>query len=187
MKLVIKISKNSAQQGFVLIIAMVLMVVMAFSAIAAVRVSGVDSLANENARTRAQAMQAAKTAVAFCKSEVFSNGPGLNIIEDSGNEGFEWKKAATWAEATKVNKLTQEKAFSDLQVSEIATTIRLPECVIENVTEFVQENSDKDQKIVAYKITARGYSPNYTADNTTGITTSGSQVWLQVVIARMAG
>jgi hypothetical protein len=36
---------------------------------------------------------------------------------------------------------------------------------------------------VAYVITARGFSPGYTADAVTGRTLSGSVVWLQSMVS----
>ena len=182
--MVVVLKKKLKQEGFILVIALILMLVMVFAAVAAIRLSGLDNQANSNTRSKLQAIQAAETAISYCKTEVFSGTPGINVIADLEDEGFEWKKAEVWADAGKINKLAQEDAFHSLQTDQIQTSIYLPECVIEDVSTFTQENSDKGQKVAAYKITARGYSPNYTADSS-GVQVSGAQVWLQVVVARL--
>jgi hypothetical protein len=50
----------------------------------------------------------------------------------------------------------------------------LPECVVER-----QGLADGS---LAYVITARGFSPGYTADGVSGVTTAGSVVWLQSLV-----
>lgn len=180
-----KVKRNLIQQGYILVIALVLILVMAFSALSTARLAGVDNLVNSNTRSRVQALQAAESALAYCRSQLrLDGGSAVNIIADDGNEGLAWKDASTWGDDSKINVVTPDKVFNALQTSTLKTGVTSPVCVIENVTTFTQNNSSLDQTVVAYKITVRGYSPNYTVDSS-GTQVSGAQAWLQVVVARM--
>lgn len=176
-----KVKKNihfKHQHGVIMVIALILMVVIAISSVAAIRLSGVDELVNSNTRARTLALRAAESAINSCRSAVLAGTSGLKIRPSQGydDEGIEWRAMATWSDASKVNTI------SDAELS--SYTFR-PQCVVEDITDFMEANSTSpvlERKVVAYRITARGFSPNY-QDNGS-YQTQGAQVWLQVVVGR---
>ena len=188
MKKVITLHKR--QQGYTLIIAIVLMLVMAFAAVAAIQTSGMDASINNQTLSRAQALQAAKGAINHCRTQLLTDKTLVKVIADTGVDGVSWMNSASWEPSnTNLNTLNTVPIFSTVQTSQIASTAPPPVCLIENVTTFTQDSSGPDpagnnKDLVAYKITARGYSPNYTQDGS-GTQLSGSQVWLQSVVIRM--
>ena len=168
------------QKGVILIITLVLMVVIALGAVASVRMSGVDELVNSNTRSRIMAMQAANAAIVHCRQGVFRSAGTMNILMSSSytDEGTQWQTIANWGNAGSINSVGT--GFDSYNA-----TIR-PRCMIENITEFMAANSttDKDvNQIVAYRITARGYSPNF-QENAGGIPVRGAQAWQQIVVGR---
>ena len=180
------VTLNKRQQGYALVIAIILMLVMAFAALAAVQTSGMDNSINNNTRARVQALQAAEGAMNYCRTQALDGPVPMNIIPDAGDEGLKWRAAGSWSSTNPMlNTLDTLPVFSNTQtstLSALAPAAPKPVCLIENVTTFTQNNS-AGMMLVAYKITARGYSPNYQEDGT-GTQLTGSQVWLQSVVVR---
>ena len=166
------------QKGVILIITLVLMVVIALGAVASIRMSGVDELVNNNTRSRITAMQAANAAIVDCRQRVFRSGQGVTVLTGVGgitDEGTQWQTIGNWA-AANINVV--EAGFE--------TYTDQPQCMIENITEFMAANSTNDKdvnQIVAYRITARGFSPNF-QENADGVQVRGAQAWQQVVVGR---
>lgn len=188
MKMICKVVKSrQQQQGVVLIIAMILMVVMAVSALAAVRLSGIDDLINSNTRSRVMALQAAEAAVNYCRNKAL-NSTSLAILTatDADDEGNKWRDMSNWAGST-VNKIDAKDVLG--QVTSYTNGTTNPECIVEDITEFVENNTTAEtsdvQRVVAYRITARGFSPNYKASN--GYQQAGAQAWVQIVVGRTLG
>ena len=178
------VTLNKRQQGYALVIAIILMLVMAFAALAAVQTSGMDSSINNNTRARVQALQAAEGAINYCRTQVLNGPVPVNIIADTGDDALSWMASGSWS-SSGVNVLNTVPVFSATQTSTLSTTAPNPFCLIENVTTFTRNNSG-GLMLVAYKITARGYSPNYQEDGT-GTQLTGSQVWLQSIVVRTLG
>lgn len=154
------------------------MVVIAISSIAAIRLSGVDELVNSNTRAQALALNAAEAAINSCRRSVLAGTGSLKVQPSNGDndEGVLWRSMATWSDNTRVNTIT------DTELNAYTTK---PQCVIENITDFMEANSSSpilERKVIAYRITARGFSPNY-RDNGS-FQTQGTQVWLQVIVGR---
>ena len=170
------------QKGVILIITLVLMVVIALGAVASIRMSGVDEMVNNNTRSRITAMQAANAAIVDCRQRVFRSAQDMKVQTGGGgmtDEGTQWESIDNWkTSAGKINSV--ENGFSTYTAN-----IR-PQCMIEDITEFMAANSTNDNnvnQIVAYRITARGFSPNF-QENGDGIQVRGSQAWQQVIVGR---
>ena len=171
-----------SQCGVSLIIVLIMLVIIGLTSAAAIRNATSGEKLTNNIRVQNLAQQYAEAALRYCEAEVgkadlsrTSTLAEANLITVAVGDPTEWGKPATWlgtggAFASKTElPLTQVKsADSSFQPS------KLPECVVEKQTL-------PDTNIV-YVITARGFSPDYTADSTTGKTTGGSVVWLQSTI-----
>ena len=180
MKKVMTLGKR--QQGYALVVAIMLMLVMAFAALAAVRTSGMDNSINNNTRARVQALQAAEGAMNYCRTQVLNGPAPINIVADTGDDAVSWMASGSWLPGNPDLNTLSISIFTDTQTSTLQTTAPNPVCLIENVTTFSRNNSG-GLMLVAYKITARGFSPNYQED-LTGTQLTGSQVWLQTIVVR---
>lgn len=163
---------KSQQQGVILIIALILMVVIALGTVASMRLSGSDELVNNNTRSRVLAMQAANSAIVTCRTGVFNTAANWNV-QTSTDEGTLWEDDSNW---TASNITVVSAGFGGY-----APAIQ-PQCMIEDITEYMKTTTDKEH-IVAYRITAKGFSPNYTEDSS-GIQIRGSQAWQQIIVGR---
>lgn len=174
-----KLSTYQQQKGVIIIIALILMVAMAVSAVAAVRLSRMDELVNNNTRSRTMAQQSAQAALDYCRARVFTNLSTVNVLPpvSDTDEGTAWKTMGNWT-AAKTNDLPAGYMGS-------ITYTKSPDCMIEDITPFINSNTPAEMahnKFIGYRITARGFSPNYAQDG--DFQTAGSQVWLQVVVTR---
>lgn len=175
-----KLSTYQHQQGVIIIIALVLMVAMAVSAVAVIRLSRMDELVNNNTRARTIALQSAQAALDYCRTRIFSNLSVVKILPSVSdtNEGTAWQTMSNWT-ADNTNQIP-----TNYMGSEIAYR-KFPDCMIEDITPFINSNTPPEMelnKFAGYRITARGFSPNYAQDG--DFQTAGSQVWLQVVVTR---
>lgn len=186
-----KTIQTHRQKGVILIIALVLMVVMAVTAVAAIRLSGVDELVNNNTRARAMATQAAESAMSFCKAGVFAgtlsaaSAPG-SVTNLNTYTGTRWQTMSNWGGGSSGY---HQLSLADLGGSMTGYTNAdtQPECLIEDITAYVEFNSTSEvsgRRSVAYRITTRGYSPNFTQDSN-GLSRTGAQVWMQIVVGRV--
>ena len=185
------VTLNKRQQGYALVIAIILMLVMAFAALAAVQTSGMDNSVNNNTRARVQALQAAEGVMNYCRTQLL-NGPTaanptlMKVIADTGDDALNWMASGSWSSGNPMlNTLESMPIFTAAQTNTLSSAAPDPVCLIEDVTTFTQNNS-AGLMLVAYKITARGYSPNYQEDGT-GTQLTGSQGWLQSIVVRTLG
>lgn len=183
-----KAVRTHRQKGVILVIALVLMVAMALTAVAAYRMSGADELINSNTRARAITMQAAQAAMNFCKRSVFAGK--LSVASTPPGEdpntytGTRWQ-AGTWNGAG-VNAVSHDQLGWEYRNA--ADGIR-PMCMVEDITQYVEFNSTSEvpgHRSAAYRITVRAFSPNFRLD-AHGLPISGAQVWIQVVVGRVLG
>ncbi|RUS65931.1 hypothetical protein CUZ56_02531 [Saezia sanguinis] len=186
-----KTIRTHQQKGVILVIALVLMVVMAVTAVAAIRLSGVDELVNNNTRARAMATQAAESAMNFCKAGVFAGtlsaaSAPAGVTNLNTYTGTRWQTMSYWGGG---NSGYHQLDLADLGGSMTGYTNAdtRPDCLIEDITAYVEFNSTSEvsgRRSVAYRITTRGYSPNFTQDNN-GLSKTGAQVWMQIVVGRV--
>lgn len=162
---------KAAQQGFVLILALIMLVVLSAAAAwsAKAAISG-EQIAN-NLRIVTTAQQSAEMALRYCENQMMAGNPaGLKVNMDGAPNPVKWQTRSNWD--TLANTLPNSVTDSTDSAG-IAMSLR-PKCMVE---ELRLAQSDM-QNAQAYLITARGFSPDYTAD-ANGKTSTGTEVWVQ--------
>lgn len=170
------------EQGVVLIIALVLMVIITLSGLLSVRMSNADNVISSSMRARSQSLIAAEQALSYCKDAVFSATEYATVKDKifRSSDGTEWKSEIGDPDSTSVIKVTVTSSTTTTGYDEPAL------CVIEDITEKIKDESGGklgDNPIVAYQITVRGFSANYKkADtNRTGVSTDMQLIITKVV------
>jgi len=172
---------RAPQQGFVLILALIMLVVLSGAAAWAAKaaISG-EQVAN-NLRTVLTAQQSAEMALRYCENQMLAgNAVGLVVNMDGATAPSRWQTRSNWGTLTDpplANTLPASVTnSSDGAGIAIAIALR-PQCMVE---ELRLAQSDM-QKAQAYLITARGYSPDYSAD-ANGKTKTGTEIWVQSTV-----
>jgi len=177
------LSPQRRQQGISLIIVLIMLVIIGLTSAAAIRSATSGEKLSNNLRVQNLAQQYAEAALRFCEAELAKadadREPTLKEAKiytppvlTAATAATQWNVASTWigAGGASDSKTTIPIAQLKSVDSSFSPTV-LPQCVAE-------KQVMNDLKI-AYVITARGFSPDYTANALTGATTSGSVVWLQ--------
>lgn len=162
---------SAAQRGFVLVLALIMLVVLSAAAAWAAKaaISG-EQVAN-NLRMLTGAQQSAEMALRYCENQMLGgNAAGLKVNMDGAPNPVQWKTRSNWA--SKANTLPASVTNSG-DAAGIAMVVR-PQCMVE---ELRLAQSDM-QNAQAYLITARGFSPDYSAD-ASGKTSTGTEIWVQ--------
>ena len=172
----------SDQSGISLIIVMVMLVVIGLVSAGAIRNAINGERITNNIRLQNLAQQYGEAALRYCEAELVkadadrvSTLREANLIAVAVGGTTGWGQAVTWtgtggASASKTSLPLAQIKSSDSSLN----PTQLPECVAEKQTMA-------DTRVV-YVITARGFSPDYTADSSTGVTTRGSVVWVQSTV-----
>jgi len=176
-------SPHRKQRGISLIIVLIMLVIIGLTSAAAIRSATSGEKLSNNMRVQNLAQQYAEAALRFCEAEVAKadadRRPTLmeaKIFTPANlavaTPATQWNDPATWNNTGGAkDSLTPIPVDQLKSVDSSFSPTVLPQCVAE-------KQVMNDLKI-AYVITARGFSPDYTADAATGATTSGSVVWLQ--------
>ena len=187
-------SPQRRESGISLIIVLIMLVVIGLTSAAAIRNATSGERATNNIRMQNLAQQYAEAALRYCERQVTLNdtdpnkAPTLlnaNIVQTAfvaGQSTFQvspapWEQTASWigaagsGGASSSRTVVPESQIKSVN-SSINPTVR-PQCVAERQ---VMAGGG-----VALVITARGFSPDYTADAVSGKTTGGSVVWLQSI------
>ncbi len=176
------------ERGVVLVVALILVVVIGVSSAAAIRSSLFGDLVTQNMRSQNLAFQAAEAGLRFCEQRVFANDlAGMNVITGTGGPVNEWTDADVWS--TRANAPTA--AFLGGSVG-FATP---PQCLIRMLdydtvasaltgssksVDYLENSGFTREQYAFYRITARGFSPDYS--ETAGVPVSGSQVTVQSMV-----
>lgn len=175
----------SLQRGVVLPVALVLLVVISFAGILAVRNSANAEQMSNNLRLNVQANQAAEVAlkygelVAMEEAGTTSTGNYNNDIArivalevaSPNDANAAWQTRANW-NAGAVNLISVPNRFYQRNANTVGRLQNAPTCIIQRFS-----IGDKD----GFLITARGLSNTAQLDNN-GSLTSGSEVWLQSIL-----
>lgn len=159
----------AGQRGVALIVALVVLVVIGLTSVAVMRGSLSSDVVANNARVQNFATQAAQMALRYCESQVVLPTADQDIAVQAavaaGQPGH-WESFASWNTKTGGTAEVPDDwlASSD---SSIVLPVK-PQCLA--------EKSPLNASI--YIVTARGFSPDYTADDD-GRTLTGSVIWLQ--------
>ena len=176
------------QQGVVLIIALILLVIISLLAVTSMRGAGSAESMAGNVRTTELATQAAEIALRHCEKAAIRHtkvtlgggtDPDLLNYDVQGLDGTkilwantatQWQAIATWdSTSTSTYVLTTATLGS-------GTYKRPPECMVESLTGAIGTSTN-----AAFIITARGFGPEVAADASRA-RPQGSEVWLQSTI-----
>lgn len=159
--------------GVALMVALVMLVIIGIASVSIMRGALSSDLIANNTRVQTLAMQAAQIALRYCEDEAVKYANGLPTLihepEPDAPDPRAWEVFANWSDNEKVNEVPNQYMESDNSTFVPGT---LPQCL-------VQEKDLAGQTI--YEVTARGFSPDYAADED-GSTASGSVVWLQSML-----
>ncbi len=171
---------HRAHRGIVLIVTLLLLVVIGLTAAYAMRSAGSGEKLANNLRLEALAQQYAEAALRYCESQMTlvpadRDGPLQNVETTTAVPvaSAAWRTRVTWFPASSALKLPSGKVGT--AGNSTFTPSALPECLVEKV---MLASGDE-----AWLVTARGFSPGYTADAATGATVAGSVVWVQSTLA----
>lgn len=159
--------RQSREHGVALMVALVMLVIIGIASVSIMRGALSSDLVANNTRVQTLAMQAAQIALRYCEDEVvkLSQGTATTVIVLT-NSTDAWNALPIWADDARVNTVPAQYMEST-DSTFVPTT--MPQCMVESRT-----MSGK----TVYYITARGFSPDYSAE-ADGNTASGSAVWLQ--------
>lgn len=177
-------------EGASLIIVMIMLVIIGITSVAAIRNATNGERATNNIRMQNLAQQYAEAGLRYCEAQLaladasrvntlknasVSNDTGTGIANAANFPAAGWSQAVTWIGVGGASAALTTVPQVQLQSvnSAFAPTVR-PQCVAER-----QRLPDSSEATV---ITARGFSPDYSANAGTGVTTKGSVVWLQSTI-----
>lgn len=187
-------SRRSRSSGVVLVLALVLLVVMTVSSVVAMRAATSSDMVSQNLRAQNLALQAAELALRWCEGRVIS-GAAINTfpanprLNESPVVTDEWRVASNWTDASRVNTLP---------ASVLGTTVNYetpPQCIVRIIsynnfyagtdmsatTVTPEKRGVQPDNIFLYRITARGYSPDFQR-NAGGTSISGAEAWVQSTI-----
>lgn len=158
--------------------ALILLVVIGLTGAAAMRTATSSERAVNNLRLENLSQQHAEMALRYCESEMYKP-PASRIAAlqsvDRANPGppasGDWTRAGTWTAA----QGGSVEVPGDWWSASVATASKRPRCYVEQVN---LPSSGQD----AYLVTARGYSPDFEEDSTSGTTLRGGSVWLQSLL-----
>ena len=162
------------EKGVALIVALVVLVIIGLPSAAVMRGALNSVLVANNTRVQTLASQAAQVALAYCEQQ-YNSGPTppIIILADPGaGVDLAWLTFANWSNVNMRNEVPADYMQSALSTFVPST---LPQCMVQRSTTGAPTNAP----IVV--ITARGFSPDYVEVG--GVTTAGSVVWLQYILA----
>ncbi len=178
----------TGQRGVSLIIVLIMLVIIGLTSAAAIRNATSGEKVTNNIRLQNLAQQYAEAGLRYCETELGKsdtvaapNGRMATTLTEANIQTVAvggaplWSQSVSWigtggASASRTTLPADRIASAD---SAFQPATR-PQCVVEK-----QTMADAS---IAYVVTARGFSPDYSADATTGKTINGSVVWLQSTI-----
>jgi type II secretory pathway pseudopilin PulG len=162
----------SLQRGVALIVALVVLVIIGLTSAAVMRGALSSDLVTNNARVQTLATQAAQVALKYCETQLQVPPPiGIILLDVPPDGVMAWTQFGNWTNVNLVNTVPDE--FMKSELSSFAPS-RMPQCMAQRST------AGAAPTIV---VTARGFSPDFQADEDTGATVAGSVVWLQYILA----
>jgi type IV pilus assembly protein PilX len=162
------------QCGATLILSLILLALMGLGAAAAVRSSLSSQQAADNFQRELMAHQYAEAGLRYCEAQMLrppADRPWpLQGIDSAAATQSKWDTPTTWSSGDIV---TVPNGWIGDAANSTFISLMPPQCLVEKYT--LPDQSD------ALRVTARGFSPGYSAD-ANGRTASGSVVWLQSTI-----
>ena len=179
------------QSGISLIIVLIMLVVIGLTSASAIRNATSGERATNNIRMQNLAQQYAEAALRFCESQLAlaSAARVVTLWDDKIEAAIPfgstplWEQKVTWNGASGTGGASKSRTvLTEDQIKSgngSITPANRPQCVVER-----QTLADGG---IAWVLTARGFSPDYSAMPTNdatrpGDTLSGSVVWLQSIV-----
>lgn len=164
--------RAASQRGVALLVALVMLVVIGLTSVSVMRGALSSDLVANNTRVQTLAHQAAQIGLAYCERLLDDSTPGdgsdmSKLQQTAARQPAFFNDLANWADAN-VHKVPEGWMASE---DSTFTPEAEPECMVEQLQDTLY--GDKD-----FAVTARGFSPDYSADDD-GNPASGSVVWLQ--------
>lgn len=168
-------ARQRSQQGVALIVALVMLVVIGFTSIAIMRGSLNSDMVANNARVQNFAMQAAQLGLRYCESQIDLPEADRVIVlhpaPTASTSDYLWEDFDNWFGSSPKAVVVPDDVLKTSNSS--ITPNAKPQCLVE-ATGIAGGQS--------YYVTARGFSPDFSADSK-GRTKTGSVVWLQSTVA----
>ena len=164
------LSQRSGQRGVALIVALVVLVIIGLTSASVMRGALSTDLVANNTRVKTLATQAAQIGLRYCEAEAAIDAGGQPATLPLNPPDY-WNDFSHWSEKDKIGIYTVPADYLESQNSTFKPE-HLPQCMVQQITLGGQ---------TAYRVTAKGYSPDYSADEK-GNTESGSVVWLQSIV-----
>lgn len=171
-----------AQQGVVLIVVLIMLVVIGLSSAAVMRNALEADLISANVRSEHLATEAAQAALAFCETQVITTAITPRAISEAADKKQHWEDLAKWLAAPTATEgpftppnwdAEDTSAGKSGSAQAIGASSNPPQCM----AEYIAMAGATTTSIV--RITARGFTPDYTVDASTQQPASGSAVWVQ--------
>lgn len=159
------------QRGVVLIVALVVLVIIGLMSASIMRGALSSDLIANNARVQTLASQAAQIALRYCEDQTTANVVTIHLepVVDL-EENHAWHTFSNWSDANIVNEVPDDYLQS---ANSTHTPAKAPQCIVQQMVVGGK---------TVFQVTARGFSPDYSADES-GYTNTGSVVWLQSVVS----
>lgn len=177
---------GSVQRGVSLIIVLIMLGVIALMSAATLRNASSNERVSNNFRMQVLAQQYAEAALRYCETQLtladaarVASLRESNLAASSSSASPAWQQRATWTGAgghggsggARASRTTVPAAYV-VSSGGAFKPGQLPECVAEK--QALEGGG-------VYVITARGFSPDYTAD-ARGFSATGSVLWLQASV-----
>lgn len=182
-------SHNSCtQKGVVLPVALILLVVISFAGILAVRNATVTEQMSNNLRTNVQAQQAAEAALRYCELVAISSKDSnakqysdkskilATAIDDANSRSAAWRDIDNWKGSNVITVRNDYYTKPNVERDGIKTA-NAPRCIIQPLV-------NTTHKLDGFLITARGFANNAKWSTSTAKLESGSETWLQSVLTQ---
>ena len=184
---------KSRQNGVVLIMTLVILVVISMLALMSIRSSVTNEKISADIRSIALANQSAEVALRYCEQSVISGYSGTvtftttfsiasNVMPYSSVP--RWQSTTIWDSTSTATFVLPLTAVN--QSGLLSTFQRPPECMVEQVPGYVNSAVSNTASFV---VTARGFGPEVAAANASRSRPDGTEVWLQstIVMGGLAG
>lgn len=159
------------ERGVALLVALVVLVIIGLMSASIMRGALSSDLIANNTRVQTLASQSAQIALRYCEDQATANVPAITVLEAAANpDQNAWLTYANWGDANTVNDVPSDYLTSE---NSTFTPSKAPQCMVQKMLVG---------GATVYQVTARGFSPDYSADES-GFTNTGSVVWLQSVVS----
>ena len=186
-------TRKTEQNGIVLVLALIMLVVISLLTALAVRNATSSEAVNSNVRQTQLASQAAETALRYCEDAVINlvaaGTATFNFTSPPSSASFTLDAtyisdmvagtptsmvAANWDTTTAAYKILVIPTASVNRAGITSTFNRPPECMVDRLSPSASATYSKN-----FTITARGFGPEVAAANGTRDRPVGSEVWMQ--------